>query len=189
MAETPSGWLKPGDLSEGGRARRALRLLGDYLDEDQQQQAQEHGAFLLQLRGHFFWIPLEGTPWCAFADDGRVVRYCIAPDKRAGMPEGDVALTYLLWIKFDPDGFLREANSLSTKTIDDWPDSESELVRTLARITRTGVFERSRPRKVKGVVPRKPKRPELALDADKISAIFERHGKTAPAHVLRKLSK
>lgn len=189
MAETPSGWLKPDDLSERGRARRALQLLGDYLDEDQQQQAQEHGAFLLLSGTHHFWIPLEGTPWCAFPDDGRLVHYCIAPDKRAGMPEGDVALTYVLWIKFDPDGFLHEANALSTKTIPEWPDSERELIRTLAAMTRTGVIERPRPRKVKSVVPRKTKRPELGLDRDKIQAIFERHGKDVPPHVLRKLTK
>lgn len=189
MAETPSGWLKPDDLSDRGKARRALRLLGDYLDEDQQEQAQEHGAFLLQAGDRFFWIPLEGTPWCAFAEDGRVVHYCIAPDERRRMPEGDVALTYLLWIKFDPEGFLREANPLSTEAIYEWPDSERELVRTLAAISRSRVVERPRPRKVKSVRPRRPKSPELALDADKISAIFDRHGKAIPDHVLRKLTK
>jgi hypothetical protein len=158
VAETPSGWLKPDDLSDRGRARRALQLLGEYLDEDQQQQAQEHGAFLLVGSDHYFWIPLEGTPWCAFPD-GRFVHYCIAPDKLAGMPEGDVALTYLLLIKFDRDGFLHEANALSTKTIPEWPDSERELVRTLAAMTRTSIVERPRPRKVKHVAPRKAKRP------------------------------
>ena len=189
MAETPSGWLKPGDLSERGTARRALRLLGDYLDEDQQQQAERYGGFLHHDGGRFFWIPLEGSPWCAFADDGRVDHYCIAPDKASGMPEGDVTLTYLLWIKFDSAGFLREANRLSSKRIEDWPDSETELVKALAEITRPPVVRRSRPRKVKGVKPRQPKKSALSLDAAEVQAIFERHGKTVPADILRKLTR
>ena len=42
---------------------------------------------------------------------------------------------------------------------------------------------------MKGVRPRGPKKPELVLDAERIQAIFDRHGRTVPAHVLRKLTK
>ena len=188
MAETPSGWLKPTDLSDVGTARRALQLLGNYLDEDQQHQAETYGGFLLLNGGRYFWIPLEGSPWCAFADDGRVQHYCIAPDKTGGMPGGDVTLTYLLWIKLDADGFLREANPLSTKQIVDWPDSEDELVKVLAELTRTSV-PRPRPHKAKDVKPRGRKRAELSLDPDKVESIFARYGKAAPADMLRKLTR
>ena len=189
MAETPTGWLKPDDLSDGSTARRALRLLGDYLDEDQLHHAETYGGFLLRDADRYFWIPLEGSPWCAFADDGRVEHYCIAPDKRAGMPEGDVALTYLLWIKLDGAGFLREAKVLSTKQIVEWPDSEDELAKVLAELTRPPEVLRPRPLKVKDVKPRGPKRPELALDAGKIQAIFARHGRAVPDDILRKLTR
>jgi hypothetical protein len=189
VAETPSGWLKPDDLSERGTARRALRLLGDYLDEDQQEQAERYGGFLLHDGGHYFWIPLEGSPWCAFGDDGRLEHYCIAPDKTSGMPEADVTLTYLLWIKFDSAGFLHEARLLSSKQITEWPDSERELVKVLAELTRPPEARRPRPRKVKDVMPRGSKKPELSLDADKVRAIFDRHGKAVPADILRKLTR
>lgn len=188
MAETPSGWLKPDDLSERGTARRALQLLGDYLDEDQQEQAERYAGFLSHDGDRCFWIPLEGSPWCAFADDGRVEHYCIAPDK-TGMPQGDITLTYLLWIRFDSAGFLREANRLSSKQIDDWPDSETELVKILASLARPPAVQRPRPRKVKGVKPRQAKKSELSLDADKVRAIFDRHGKAIPPDVLRKLTR
>ena len=185
MAETPPGWLKPEDLSKRGAARRAVQLLGDFLDEDQREQAERYGGFALHSGDRVFWIPLDGTPWCAFADDGRVEHYCIAPDKRAGMPEGDVTLTYLLWIKFDRDDFLREANVLTTKKIETWPDSEAELVRALAELTRPPAPRRPRPHKVKSVKPRKP---ALCQDAATVQAIFDKHGKDLPAEVLRKLS-
>lgn len=186
MAETPSGWLRPDDLSARGTARRALRLLGDFLDEDQQQQAERYGGFLLHGNDRLFWIPLEGSPWCAFPDDGRVEHYCIAPDQRSGMPEGDVTLTYLLWIKFDRDDFLHEANVLSTKQIEEWPDSEDELVRLLSEVTRPPTQRRQRARRVPQA---RPKTPGLGLDADRVEAIFERHGKALPADILRKLTR
>ncbi len=186
MAETPSGWLRPDDLSARGTARRALRLLGDFLDEDQRQQAERYGGFLLRDGDHFFWIPLDGSPWCAFPDDGRVEHYCIAPDQRSGMPEGDVTLTYLLWIKFDRDDFLHEAKVLSTKQIEEWPDSEDGLVRLLAEVTGPPTLPRPRARRP----PRpRPKAPGLRLDADRVEAIFERHGKALTVDILRKLTR
>lgn len=185
MGKTPSGWLKPDDLSKRGTARRAIRLLGDFLDEDQQHQAQRYGGFLLDSGDRVFWIPLNGTPWCAYADDGRVEHYCIAPDKRGGMPEGDVTLTYLLWIKFDRDDFLREANVLSTKKLEEWPDSESSLVEALAELTGSAPTRGSRPRKTNDV---KPRQAGVALDAERVRAIFDRHGKELPEGLLRKLT-
>ena len=185
MAKTSSGWLKPDDLSKRGAARRALQLLGDFLDDEQRAQAERYEAFALHAPGRVFWIPLEGTPWCAFADDGRVEHYCIAPDKRGAMPAGDVTLTYLLWIKLDPDDFLREANVLSTKKLDEWPDSEAELVRALARLTSHEVVRRPRPKKTKVVRAHKP---TLTTDAERVRAIFAAHDKDVPEELVRKLT-
>ncbi len=185
MAETSPGWLKPDDLSSRATASRALELLAAYLDDEQQEQVERFGAFLLDVGTHIFLIPLEGSPWCAHPDDGRVDRLCIAPDRRGGMPEGDVALTYLLWIKSDPDGFLREANVLSTKKIE-WPDFETDLVRSLAELAQPPVRHGRRPKP-----PRKPlksRRPQLCLDAEQVKKIFHNHGKEVPADLLRKLA-
>lgn len=184
MAKTPSGWLKPEDLSKRGTARRALQLLAGYLDEDQQEQAERHGGFAISCSERVFWISLHDTPWCAHASDGRVEHLCIAPDERKGMPEGDVTLTYLLWIKFDPEGFLREANVLSTKQIE-WPDSEAELARTLASLTPPAPAARRTPRKV---APRQRRSTGLCLDAERIQQIFEAHGRPVSEEVLRKLA-
>ena len=183
MAETPTGWLKPEDLSKRGTARRALELLAGYLDEDQQEQAERYGGFAIAKEDRVFWISLHDTPWCAHASDGRVEHLCIAPDKRNGMPEGDVTLTYLLWIKFDPEGFLREANVLSTKTIE-WPDSEGELVETLAAFTQPAPAAR-RPRQIR---KRAPRATGLCLDAERVQAIFASHGKELSDELLRKLA-
>ena len=186
MATTPAGWLKPRDLSARAVARRALELLGALIDEDQRDQAERFGGFAVATGDKVFWIPLTGTPWCAFADDGRVEHYCIAPDKRGGMPDGDVSTTYLLWITTDPDGFVREANVLSKTTIE-WPDSDTELVTKLAEIA--GPTPRPAPSR-----PRRPRRPRprtsaRAMPADDVRAIFERHGKTISPEVLAALTR
>lgn len=184
MATTAAGWLKPGDLSRRAVAQRALQLLGDFLDEEQRAQAERFGGFAVHNGGRVFWIPLEGTPWCAFGDDGRLERYCITPDEKGGMPEGDICLTYLLWIQSDPDGFLTEANVLQKKTIE-WPDSDAELVRTLAELTQPRPA-RPRPRpKKKGRRPR----PALQADAGQIRELFLRHGKTVPEDVIAALTR
>ena len=182
MAETASGWLKPRDLSKRGVAHRALQLLGDFLDEDQRAQAERHGGFAETSKDRVFWIPLEGTPWCAFADDGRVEHFCIAPDKRGAMPEGDVSLTYLLWIRSDPDGFLREANVLRTEMIE-WPDSEADLVQRLAELASPRPVRRPRPRR------KKRSRPSTDLSEADILALFLRHGKSAPEEVVAALTR
>lgn len=184
MATTAAGWLKPGDLSRRGVAHRALQLLGDFLDDEQREQAERFGGFAIPKGGRVFWIPLEGTPWCAFGDDGRVEHYCIAPDEKGGMPEGDVCLTYLLWIQADPDGFLKEANVLQKKAIE-WPDSDAELVRTLAELTQPPPARaRPRPRK-----KRHRRRAAVQADADQLRALFLRHGKTVPEDVIAALTR
>ena len=185
MAETPSGWLKPDDLSKRGAARRAVQLLGDFLDEDQREQAESYEGFALHSKDRVFWIPLGGTPWCAFADDGRVEHLCIAPDERGGMPEGDVTLTYLLWIKYDCENFLREANVLSTKKIEWWPDSEAELVKTLAELARP---PSPRPRKTRQRIRRTRAGYPGGSTAAEIEEIFLRHGRTVPEEVLARLT-
>ena len=185
MAETSSGWLKPEDGSREGADRRAIRLLGDFLDEDQRDQAQRFGGFAVEAGGRVFWIPLEGTPWCAFPDDGRVQHLCIAPDERRRMPDGDVTLTYLLWIKSAPDDFLREANALETTTLE-WPDSYAELVRALAKVAAPRPAPPARPR------PRRKKtKPThgICLDPERVRALFERHGKAIDDDLLRKLTR
>jgi len=161
-----------------------LNLLREYLDEEQQEQAERHGGFAIASGGHVFWIPLEGTPWCAHAEDGRVEHLCIAPDKRAGMPDGDVSLTYLLWIKLDPTGFLREANVLSSKRID-WPDSDSQLATLLAELS--GPPPSRPPRRAPKKV-RVRRVPVLCQNAHEIEAIFRKHGKKLAPELLRKLT-
>ena len=183
MAKTSSGWLKPEGLSKREAARRALHLLGDFLDDDQRDQAERYGGFALYAQGRVFWIPLEGTPWCAFADDGRVEHYCIAPDKRGGMPEGDICLTYLLWIQSDPDGFLKEANVLQKKTFE-WPDSDAELVRTLAELTKPPSPRSTSPKR-----KRRRARASTHLSEKEIREMFLRHGRTVPEEVLAVLAK
>lgn len=182
MAATPSGWLKPPDLTKRSAARRALQLLGEFLDDEQRAQAERYGGFAVSVPDRVFWIPLEGPPWCAFADDGRVERYCIAPDERGGMPHGDVTLTYLLWIKSDPDGFLHEANVLQKKNIV-WPDSDDELVHALAELTKPAPARRA---------PRRQRRRrsfEEPLSEATIREIFHRYGKAVPDEVVAVLTR
>lgn len=183
MAETASGWLKPGDLSKRGSSHRALQLLAQYLDEDQQEQVERYGGFAEVTHNRVFWISLCDTPWCADASDGRVEHLCIAPDERKGMPEGDVTLTYLLWIRFDVDGFMREANVLSTKKIE-WPDSEAELVEALAGCARPAPPTPKKRRKVM----RPTRSAGLCLDPERVETIFRSHGKDIPDGLLRKLT-
>ena len=87
-------------------ARRALHLLGGFLDDDQRAEAEAGGGFTSRIGERLYWIPLEGSPRCAVLDEGRIEHLCIAPKRGEEMPEGDVALTYLLWLKSDPEGFL-----------------------------------------------------------------------------------
>lgn len=184
MAETSAGWLKPDRGPSGDPARRAIRLLGGYLDDDQRDQAERFGGFAVEAGGRVFWILLRGTPWCAYPDDGRVEHLCIAPDERGGMPDGDVTLTYLLWIRSDPDGFLREANALTTKTIE-WPDSHAELVDVLSRIAAPPAPPRRRPARKRT----KPRASATRLEPDRVRALFERHGKVIDEDLLRKLTR
>ena len=184
MGTTSTGWLKPHDLSKRAVARRSLRLLGDALDEDQRAQAERWGGFAVHKGDRVFWIPLDAPPWCAFADDGRVERYCIAPDDRGGMPEGDIAMTYLLWITTDPDGFVREANVLRTTTIE-WPDSESELHEKLAEL---GGSKGHKPASPRRKAPRAPKATTASPTASQVRAIFARHGRSAPDDLVKKLT-
>ena len=183
MGTTSSGWLKPADLSARGAARRALDLLGDRLDEDQREQAERFGGFAVDRGDRVFWIPLDSSPWCAYPDDGRVEHYCIAPDERGGMPEGDVALTYLLWVTSDPEGFVREANVLRSVTID-WPDSDTRLHERLAEISGSQGNERPPRPKSPRVKPRTSSSPTAA----QVRAIFARRGLTAPEDVVKKLT-
>ena len=181
MGATTSGWLKPQDVSRRSAARRALQLLGDFLDEEQRKQAEQHGGFAIDRGEYVFWIPLDGTPWCAFADDGRVQHLCIGPDVRGGMPDGDIALTYLMWIQADAEGFLREANVLRTQTIE-WPDRYTQLVDELANLTRPLPIPSRRKRREKA--PTSP-----ALDEDHVRKVFARHGRTLPEELVEKLTR
>ena len=185
MAQTASGWLIPADLSKRGVAHRALDLLGQYLDEDEREQVERYGGFAVASEAHVFWVSLHDTPWCAHTSDGRVEHLCIAPDRADGMPAGDVTLTYLLWIKFDPAGFLREANVITTKEIE-WPDSDAELVKTLSDLARPAPVARRNPRKV---TARQGPGPGACLDPRRVETIFRNHGKKIPPELLRKLTR
>ena len=182
MGTTTSGWLRPDDVSKRAAARRALHLLGDYLDDDQRMEAENFGGFTVARDGRVFWIPLDGPPWCAFADDGRVQRLCIGPDQRGGMPDGDVALTYLMWIQADPEGFLAEANVLRTERIE-WPDWHAQLVEKLAELTRP-------PPEAPRRRARKPRpRTSRPLDESHVRELFARHGHPVSEELVRKLTR
>lgn len=180
MAESPTGWVIPDDLSAASVRRRALDLLGGFLTEEQRDEAERFGGYRVEHPGRTFWIPLEGTPSCALLDEGTIQHVCIAPRARSDMPEGDIALTYHLWISTDPDGFLAEANVMRTEPFDERMGSE-ELLQILAGTTRPSP---ARPRRRR---PR-PKGRALQRDDDEVRALFERHGKDLPEGLLARLS-
>jgi hypothetical protein len=165
-------------------------LLGDFLDDDQREQVERFHGFAIVEGDRAYWIPLEGTPWCVFADDGRAEHYCIAPDAHGGMPEADVSLTYLLWIRFDRAAFHKEANVLRTKTIE-WPDLESELVETLATLAAPKrQVPPARRRKRTYVKVSSYKNPvATCLSEEQLRALFARHGRAVSDEVLRKLAR
>lgn len=186
MAASSTGWLKPGDLSKRGVVRRALELLGDFLDDDQREQVERFHGFAIIEADRAYWIPLEGTPWCAFGDDGRVEHYCIAPDKRGGMPEADVSLSYLLWIRYDRAAFHKEANVLATKKIY-WPDRDSELVEALAELCSPSPTARPRPRG--RVTTKKLTAVATSHTDEELRALFARGGRHVPDDIVQKLAR
>ena len=180
MAEPAARWLIPDDLSAPAVRKRALDLLGGFLTEEQRSDAERHGGYRVEHPGRTFWIPLEGAPRCALLDDGTIQHVCIAPARRSDMPDGDVALTYHLWITTDPDGFLAEANVMRTEPFDERIGSEA-LLELLAGAPRRRAARRH---------SRKPRRKTRALqrDAAEMRALFERHGKKVPDGLLARLS-
>jgi hypothetical protein len=129
VAEAAPGWLIPEDA--GATAdQRAFHLLGGFLDDDQKETAERAGGFTHRVGDRLYWIPIEGAPRCAVLSEGRIEHLCIAPKRGEAMPQGDVALTYLLWLKADPDGFLAEANVLRTESF----DTDLELDEVQARL-------------------------------------------------------
>ncbi|MGH2808242.1 MAG: hypothetical protein ACRDKT_13315 [Actinomycetota bacterium] len=190
MAASASGWLKPDGRSYRAVARRALELLGGFLDDDQREQVERFHGFAIVEGDRAYWIPLEGTPWCAYADDGRVEPYCIAPDERGGMPEADVSLTYLLWIRFDRAAFHNEANVLATNTID-WPDRESQLIEALAELATPKPLPPRRPRRKRSYARvRSDERPiATSLSEEQLRALFARHGRVVPDEIVGKLAR
>ena len=180
MAEPSSGWLIPHDLSPSAVQRRALDLLGGFLTEEQRAEAESYGGYRVEHPGRTFWIPLVGTPRCALLDEGTIRHVCIAPKRRGDMPDGDVALTYHLWISTDPDGFLEEANVMRTEAFDERIGSDA-LLKVLA-----GPPSRPAPRPRRKRPRRKTQ--DLHRDHDEVRALFERHGKKLPDGLLARLS-
>lgn len=170
-------------------ARRALHLLGGFLDDDQRAEAEAGGGFTYRVDDRLYWIPLEGSPRCAVMDEGRIEHLCIAPKRGEEMPEGDVALTYLLWLKSDPEGFLAEANVLRTEPLEEGLGPE-ELRAQLAgppkqparrrRRRRTPI---DRPGLATGSSLRQP------LDADALQDFLARNGRQLPAELLKRLTR
>lgn len=117
MAAPSAGWL----IEDSGSTpyKRSLQLLGTFLDEEQRQQVERWGGFAHPDGPRLYWIPVKGSPRCALLDTNTVVSYCVAPRERRGsdkMPGPDVALTHLMWLRHDPEGFRKEANVMSS-----WP--------------------------------------------------------------------
>lgn len=186
MAETSAGWLIPAEAGETP-TRRAFYLLGAFLDDDQKVEAESGGGFSHRVGERLYWIPLEGAPRCAVLDEGRIEHLCIAPRRDDGMPQGDVALTYLLWLKADPEGFLAEANVLRTEPLD--PDlGPAELRGKLAEIPRRPPRPRRR-RKTPLNRPGLARGSSLRdrLDADALKEFLARNGRSLPADVAERL--
>ena len=203
MAEAPAGWLRPEALDSRSVARRALDLLGGFLDDDQRAEVEAHQGFRLERPDRVYWIPLTWSPRCAFWDRSVIEHYCIAPSAKGRMPPADVALTFLLWIQSDPDGFHREANVMRAQPFD--PEMTSaELVGLFAFGAGARIRRARRPS------PRSPDpyRPTGGLDAqtralglaraselttklkaEDLRALFARHGHQPNEDVLRKLAR
>ena len=169
-------------------ARRALHLLGGFLDDDQKAEAEATGGFTHRTADRIYWIPLEGAPRCAFLDEGRIEHYCVAPNKGEVLPRGDVALTYLLWIKSDPEGFHAEANVLRSEPLATDGD-RAEIAAKLAGPKPQPVRRRRRrraPLNRPGVA--RASAPSDRLDTTAIKEFLERNGRTLPADVLERLA-
>ena len=186
MAETATGWLI--DAEAGGTPeRRAFHLLGSFLDDDQKAEAESLGGFTHQEGERLYWIPIEGVPRCAFLDEGRIEHYCIAPSRYDVMPRGDVALTFLLWIKSDPAGFHAEANVMRREPLE-VDGGRAEIVAALAGPKPKPARRRPRRRaavNLPGVS--RASAPRDHLDAAGIKEFLERNGRTLPEPLLRKL--
>ena len=186
MVEAPSGWLTAEDAGPTP-ARRAFQLLGGFLDDEQKQTAERAGGFTHRLGDRLFWIPIEGSPRCAVLSEGRIEHLCIAPKRGEAMPQGDVALTYLLWLKADPEGFLAEANVLRTETFDTGLEPD-EIQALLA-----GPRPRPPVRRRRHRTP--IDRPGIALGSalasplgrDDLKALLERHGREMPEATMQRL--
>lgn len=147
MASSSPGWLAaPG----GSPTRRAFQLLGTFIDEEQQEQVQRWRGFAHADGSRVYWIPIDGSaPRCAHLDQSVVISYCVAPrEKRAGgrMPGPDIALTHLMWIRHDPEGFLEEANEIRTVPLPDGLAGDA-LLEVLAIANKANRARHYRPRR------------------------------------------
>ena len=128
MAAPSAGWLI-GD-SESTPYKRSLELLGTFLDDEQRQHVERWGGFAHPDGARLYWIPIKGSPRCALLDTNTVVSYCVAPRERRGsdkMPGPDIALTHLMWLRHDPEGFRKEANVMESWDLPDDLTTEDVL--------------------------------------------------------------
>jgi hypothetical protein len=88
---------------------RALRLLVGYLDEVQREDLRKWRGFRHRDRQRLYWIPLEGAPRCADLSVGKIHIYCVHTTG-GWTPRPDQALTYLTWLRTDPNRFIKWAN-------------------------------------------------------------------------------
>lgn len=203
MASPSPGWLSPAGADP---TRRALQLLGTFLEEEQKEQVQRWGGFAHEDRDRIYWIPVNGrSPRCARLDMRVINNYCVAPREKRGvrerMPGPDVALTHLLWIRHDPKGFLKEANLTVSSPIPDDVCGE-RLFELLARGRSSGeegprvrgpAYEPFTPGPV--ITPAQRERGlamardlRVALQVDGLREFFDRNGVDVTDEMLRKLA-
>lgn len=193
MAPSPPGWVAaPG----GHPTRRALQLLGTFIDEEQQDQVHRWGGFAHEDGERVYWIPIDGSaPRCAQLDLGVIVSYCVAPrEKRdAGrMPGPDIALTHLMWIRHDSKGFLEEANEIGSRPLLDEARGE-RLFEALAHGSKKPAPRRRAPREQRSPLPQRNVRVARAgdlstrLKAEDLRDFFARHRVEVNAETLRRL--
>lgn len=93
-------------------SERAMKLLREYLDEQQRKQLDASGEFEVESQNGNRYAIKKGVAGNVFRLDDRrkpVTRYCIHPIEN--VPDGDAMLGQLCWLKWNEEQFLKVANA------------------------------------------------------------------------------
>lgn len=126
-------------------AERAAQLLQQHLDGEQREMLKKCGGFPIKKKNRVYWIPLLGAIRCAHLDAGKVDTYCVHIVSEGELPLSDRALTYLLWIKWDPSNFHVWTNVTRRTSIAPGTPPSKAIAR-FARTCAAQQVRRTRPR-------------------------------------------